>query len=89
MHIKDIYRYHKNEIDALPTEEQRINRLVELNILEQVQTLAHTSIIQNAWHHDQRPVLHGWVYGMSDGLLIPLITLYPDTDIDPIYKYDY
>ena len=89
MHIKDIYRFHKNEIDALPTEEQRVNRLVELNILEQVQTLAHTSIIQKAWHQHQRPVLHGWVYGLSDGILNPLVTLYPDTKIDPIYKYDF
>jgi carbonic anhydrase len=89
MHIKDVYRFHKDEIDALPTEEQRVNRLVELNVLEQVQTLAHTSIIQKAWHHQQRPVIHGWVYGLSDGLLKPLATLYPDTVIDPIYKYDF
>ncbi len=89
MHIKDVYRFHKNEIDVLPTEEQRVNRLVELNILEQVQTLAHTSIIQKAWHQYQRPVLHGWVYGLSDGILNPLVTLYPDTNIDPIYKYDF
>jgi carbonic anhydrase len=89
MHIKDIYRFHKKEIDALPAEEQRINLLVELNIMEQVQTLAHTSIIQYAWHRHHRPVLHGWVYGLSDGLLNPLVTLYPDTDIDSIYKYDF
>jgi carbonic anhydrase len=80
MHIKDIYRLNKAEIDALPTEEQRVNRLVELNILEQVQTLAHTSIIQQAWHEDNRPTLHGWVYGLNDGPLKPLITLYPDTE---------
>jgi carbonic anhydrase len=89
MHIKDIYRFHKEEIDALPTEEQRVNRLVELNIIEQVQTLAHTSIIQNAWHKHQRPVIHGWVYGLSDGMLKSLVTLYPDTEIDSIYKYDF
>jgi carbonic anhydrase len=89
MHVKDVYRFHKEEIDALPDEQQRVDRLVELNILEQVQTLAHTSIIQKAWYHNQRPVLHGWVYGLSDGLLKPLVTLYPDTVIDPIYKYDF
>lgn len=89
MHIKDIYRFHKQEIDALPTEDQRVNRLVELNIIEQVQTLSHTSIIQNAWYKHQRPTIHGWVYGLADGLLNPLVTLYPDTEIDPIYKYDF
>ena len=89
MHIKDVYRFHKTEIDALPTEEERVNRLVELNIFEQVQTLAHTSIIQRAWHDHQRPVLHGWVYGLNDGLLKSLVTLTPDTEIDPIYKYNF
>jgi carbonic anhydrase len=89
MHIKDIYRFHKQEIDALPTEDQRVNRLVELNIIEQVKTLSHTSIIQNAWYNHQRPTIHGWVYGLADGLLHPLVTLYPDTEIDPIYKYDF
>jgi carbonic anhydrase len=88
-HIKDIHRSHKMEIDALPTEEQRVNRLVELNIIEQVKTLSHTSIIQNAWHKHQRPVIHGWVYGLSDGLLRPLVTHYPEADIDPIYKYGF
>ncbi|MBE0434683.1 MAG: carbonate dehydratase [Methylomicrobium sp.] len=89
MHIKDVYRLNKNEIDSLPTEEQRVNRLVELNILEQVQTLAHTSIIQQAWHQEQRPVIHGWVYGLENGLLNSLATIYPDAEIDPIFKYDY
>ncbi len=89
MHIKDTYRFHRNEIDSLQTEEQRVNRLVELNTCEQVQTLAHTSIVQNAWYKYDRPVIHGWVYGLSDGLLNPLTTLYPGADIDPIYKYDF
>lgn len=89
MHIKDVYRLNKNEIDSLPTEEQRVNRLVELNILEQVQTLVHTSIIQQAWHQEQRPVIHGCVYGLENGLLNSLATIYPDAEIDPIFKYDY
>lgn len=89
LHIKDVYRLHQNEIDALPTEEERINRLVELNIIEQIQTLAYTSIIQEAWHNDNRPTLHGWVYGLEDGLLNPLIKLEPGTEVDPIFKYEY
>jgi len=89
MHVKQIYRFHKDEIDALPTEKERVNRLVELNVIEQVQILAHTSIIQRAWNKHQRPVLHGWVYSLSDGLLNSLITLYPDTDLDPVFKYNF
>ncbi len=89
MHIKQTYRFHKHEIDGLPTEEQRVNRLVELNVIEQAHIIAHTSIVQNAWHKEQRPLIHGWVYGLSDGLLKPLIQLGSDTEIDPIYKYDF
>ena len=87
MHIKNVYRLYQSEIDALPTEEKRVNRLVELNILEQVQSLAHTSIIQEAWSRDQKPMLHGWVYGLSDGLLHPLVKLEPGCDIHPIFQY--
>ena len=89
LHIKQTYRLHKKEIDALPTEIQRVNRLVELNVIEQVQILAHTSIVQSAWHHHNRPVIHGWVYGLSDGLIKPLITLNSDTELDPVFKYDF
>lgn len=89
MHIKQTYRFHKKEIDALPTEEERVNRLVELNVIEQAHIIAHTSIIQNAWFRHQDPLIHGWVYGLSDGLLHSLITLSPDSDIDPIFQYDF
>jgi carbonic anhydrase len=89
LHIKDIYRMHKDEVDALPTEEQRVNRLVELNIVEQINKLSYTSIVQKSWHEHKRPILHGWVYGLADGLLNPLVTLYPDFEVDNIYKYDF
>jgi carbonic anhydrase len=88
MHIKRVYRLHRAEIDALP-EELRVDRLVELNVIEQVRNLSHTSIIQSAWHQHKRPTLHGWVYGLSDGLLNPLITLAPGSYIDPVYKYEF
>lgn len=89
MHIKDVYRLYKTEIDTLTDENERINRLVELNVIEQVKSLSHTSIIQKAWRKHREPLLHGWVYGLQDGLLKPLVTLTPDTPIDPIYQYDY
>ena len=86
--IKDVYRIHRDEIDALPTEEQRANRLTELNVIEQVFNLTKTSIIQKAWKYDQRPHLHGWVYGLSDGLLRPVSDIAPGTHIDDLYEYD-
>ncbi len=86
MHIKDVYRLHKSEIDALPTREQKVDRLVELNTIEQVRRLAHTSIVQDAWRRAQRPTLHGWVFGLRDGVLKQLITLAPGTELDPVYQ---
>ncbi len=86
--IKDVYRIHRNEIDTLPTEEARANRLTELNVIEQVFNLSKTSIIQTAWKYDQRPHLHGWVYGLSDGLLRPVSDIPPGTKMDELYEYD-
>lgn len=88
MHVKNIYRLHQKSIDCLPTEVQRINKLVELNIIEQVHALSHTSIIQDSWNKHNSPTIHGWVYKLSDGLLNPLITLKPKDVIHPIYEYE-
>ena len=86
MHIKDVYRLHKDELDFLDPE-KRLDRMVELNIIEQVYRLAHTSIIQSAWRHGHKPTLHGWVYGLNDGLIQELIKLDHNTSIHPIYQY--
>ncbi len=89
MHIKNTYRLHQHQLDSIGGTRQRANRLVELNVIEQVHSLSHTSIIQKAWSEDQRPLLHGWVYGLEDGLITPLITLYPDkSGIHPIFQYE-
>lgn len=68
-HIKDVYRYHHVELDAIADEEQRVRRLVELNVIEQVHDLGKTSIVQNAWRNNQPLHIHGWVYDLADGLL--------------------
>ncbi|BBL70746.1 carbonate dehydratase [Methylogaea oryzae] len=88
-HIKDTYRLHRIEIAQLPTQEERVNRLVELNVIEQVQNLAHTSIVQKAWKTRNGPRLHGWVYGLNDGIIKELATLDADADLDPLYQYDF
>jgi len=87
MHIKNVYRLHQAEIDAMPTEDLRVNKLVNLNIIEQVHALSHTSIIQESWTKRNSPTLHGWVYDLSDGLLSSLISIKPGTEIHPIYQY--
>ncbi len=86
--IKDIYRFHRDEIDALPTEEERVNKLTELNVKEQIFNLAKTSIVQSAWKNEQRPQLHGWVYGLHDGIIKPVCEMDAGDRIDPIYEYD-
>lgn len=86
MHIKDVYRLHQDELDMAP-DAQRLDRLIELNIIEQVYRLTHTSIIQASWKHGHKPTLHGWVYGLHDGLIKELVKLDYNTQINPIYRY--
>lgn len=86
--IKDVYRLHREELAAIADEEQRTDRLVELNVREQVMHLSKTSIIQRAWKNEQRPQLHGWVYGLKDGLIKPVFEMDAGTHIDPLYEYD-
>jgi carbonic anhydrase len=86
--IKDVYRIHRKEIDILPTEEERANKLTDLNVTEQIFNLAKTSIIQKAWKENNRPHLHGWVYGLSDGIIKPVCEMAPGTHIDSLYEYD-
>ena len=86
--IKDVYRYHREEIDGIQDEDGRVNRMVELNVQEQVMNLAKTSIIQKAWKENHYPHLHGWVYGLKDGLIKPIFEMEAGTRIDPLYEFD-
>jgi carbonic anhydrase len=86
--IKDVYRFHREELEAIADEGQRTDRLVELNVVEQVTNLAKTSIVQRAWHQDQRPHIHGWVYGLKDGLIKPVLDMPPNTPLEDLYAFD-
>jgi carbonic anhydrase len=86
--IKDVYRFHREEVDNLSTEQQRVDRMVELNVEEQVLNLAKTSIVQKAWKLREGPYLHGWVYGLEDGILHQVIELDHTYEIDPIYRFN-
>jgi carbonic anhydrase len=86
--IKDVYRFHREELDSIEEQDARSDRLVELNVQEQIQNLAKTSIIQRAWMQEQRPDLHGWVYGLKNGLIKPVFEMKAGTHIDPLYEYN-
>jgi len=86
--IKDCAERHEAELSALPDEESRSRRLIELNVVEQVDHLAKTSVVQRAWKEEGRPWLHGWVYDMRTGLLKELV-LRTSTDLPhPAHRFD-
>lgn len=89
-HIKDVYRLHKAELDAISDEDKRFDAFVELNVKEQVFDLAKTSIVQNAWNVGQNLSLHGWVYGLSTGIVNDLgVTVENDSQLDTVYQLNF
>lgn len=68
-HIKDVHRLHREEIEGLADETARVRRLCELNVIEQVANVCNTSILQKAWGKQQEIAVHGWIYGLEDGIL--------------------
>ena len=88
-HIKDVYRYHHDELDAIEDETLRARRFVEVNVQEQVHDLGKTSIVQNAWKRGQQLHLHGWVYDIHDGLINDLGVNFTCTkDLHSVYHLD-
>jgi carbonic anhydrase len=67
--IRDVYARNEVELKDVIDEYKRLNLLCEMNVREQVANLAKTTIVQNAWHRGQELSLHGWVYGISNGLI--------------------
>jgi carbonic anhydrase len=67
--IKDVYARNEKELRSLQPEEERVNRMCELNVVEQVEALSHTTIIQDAWNRSQHLTIHGWIYSLQDGLI--------------------
>ena len=86
-HIKDVYRFHQDELELMEDEEAKFNRFVELNVREQVHDLAKTSIVQRAWGRKQELHLHGWVYGVGSGIIKDLEVNFSNNEIlDDVYK---
>lgn len=89
-YIKDVYRLHQRELASYTDADSLERRMVELNIIESVRGLAKTSIVQEAWLERGSPVLHGWVYDLSDGILRDLgVTMSDTSRIEDIYKYTF
>lgn len=88
-HIKDVYRLHSDELVGIDNDEMRCNRLVELNVIEQVFDLSKTSIIQNAWRSRELPMIHGWVYDLRTGILQDLeVSIHSKSRLPAIYNID-
>lgn len=86
-HIKDTYRLHQKQLDAIENEEERFNKFVEVNVKEQVFDLAKTSIVQNAWQNNQPLYLHGWVYGLNSVYVTDLeVNISSEKDLDDVYQ---
>ena len=65
--IRDLYYEHREHLAQLPTEDARVDRMCELNVIQQVANVSHTTIVQNAWHRGQPLSVHGCIYGIKDG----------------------
>ncbi|MCJ8295685.1 MAG: carbonic anhydrase, partial [Colwellia sp.] len=68
-HIEDVYRFHKEEMDKITDEKERINLLCELNVIEQVANICKTTTLLSAWQNKQDITVHGVVYKLHDGIL--------------------
>jgi carbonic anhydrase len=86
--IKDIYWNHRDGLDSIKKEDDRVDRLVEYNVIASARNLVKTSIIQHAWKDRQMPVIHGWVYRLSDGILHDLCKIDPGTNLDGVFRFD-
>lgn len=88
-HIKDVYRLHSHELDRITDENMKLNRLVELNVIEQVYNLCKTTIVQNAWREREDLEVHGWVIDLSTGLVKDLqVTAKSSENLGKIFKLD-
>ena len=77
--LKTVYRKYQKVIEATADEQERLDAFTEMNVKEQVINLSKTAVIQQAWKDRKSPILHGWVYGLSDGIIKEIVTIGPDT----------
>lgn len=85
--IRDLYYEHRDYISSYPTEEAQVDRMCELNVIQQVANVSHTTIVQNAWHRGQPLAIHGCIYGIKDGVWKNLnVTISGPEQVPPQYR---
>jgi carbonic anhydrase len=85
--IKEVYAKYITELEAIEDKTERSNRLVELNVIEQVKNLAKTTVVQKAWEK-RALAIHGWVYGFNNGIITDLNCMINElNDLEPIFRY--
>lgn len=90
VNIKNVYSKYQEELDAIEDEHKRGDRLVELNVMEQVRNLAKVSFIQEEWDNGNFPQIHGMVYSLSNGRLVDLnVSINSNSKLRPVYKFNY
>jgi carbonic anhydrase len=88
-HIKDVYRLHSAELEAIADQQARTNRLVELNVIENVYNLCKTSIVQNAWKSGQELAVHGWVYSLATGKINDMkVSTSNNANLGDVFKFE-
>ncbi|MCE9597510.1 MAG: carbonate dehydratase [Spirochaetia bacterium] len=86
--IKEVYAKHATELGNIEDSHKRANRLVELNVMEQVHNLAKTSMVQKAWKNRGLKI-HGWAYGLENGIITDLnVMMHEINDLDPIFRFN-
>lgn len=87
-HIKDVYRLHAEELDSIADTGKRADRLVELNVIENVYNLCKTTIVQKAWQSGQELSVHGWVYALSTGIIKDLdVSATNSSNLSEVFKF--
>ena len=86
-HIKDVHRFYKHRLDELSDEHAKLDLLCELNVAEQVANVCHTTILQHAWKAGKNVTVHGWIYGINNGIIKDLgISVSSNDGIQSVYK---
>jgi carbonic anhydrase len=86
-HVQDVRNKHRHFLDRLASDETKVRALCELNVLEQSLNVCETTVVQDAWARQQQVVVHGWVYGLNNGLLEDLcITVDSAAGVEPTYQ---
>jgi carbonic anhydrase len=87
-HIKDVYRIHADELIAIKDDQKRVDRLVELNVIENVYNLCKTTIVQNAWAKGQELSVHGWVYSIETGIITDMkVSTTDNAKMDSVFRF--